>query len=192
MLFIAYFLYFTFPKFKKAATTSLSKCFNRSDLNNYFSIFLIPLSFLGLSILYKLQLNDFLAYFHSGDNIHLFFPPFQIFNFSQAWVGTFWLEEVIFVYLLGALGFMKLTKNKEYELAWFVGIFFASVLFVSHRDLIRYTLPIVPFLFAAFSKEVVSKEFKIAIFILLLPIYLFSLAYISQNVMPVSDWAPLL
>ena len=73
-----------------------------------------------------------------------------------------------------------------------MGIFFTTTLFVSHRDIIRYALPIFPFLFAAYSETIVKREFKIAIAFLVVPIYLFSLAYISQNVMPISDWAPLL
>ncbi|MEJ2441385.1 MAG: hypothetical protein P8Y06_00460, partial [Patescibacteria group bacterium] len=130
--------------------------------------------------------------FHSGDNIHLFFPPFQIFNYSAPWVGTFWLEEIIFVYLFAMLGLIKLVKKYGGAMAWFTGIFFISILFVSHRDLIRYSLPIIPFLLIAFQKTITKKEFKIVVLVLAIPIYLFSLAYISQNVMPISDWAPFL
>ena len=191
LLFIAYLLILLIPKLKEIATDLKSKI-SFPGMKKYLSISLIPLSLLGVFIFYKIRLNDFLAYFHSGDNIHLFFPPFQIFNYSAPWVGTFCLEEIIFVYLFGLLGLIKLIKMKEPELAWFVGIFFASVLFVSHRDLIRYSLPIVPFLLVAFSDTIVKKEFKYAMLILIIPIYLFSLAYISQNVMPISDWAPLL
>ena len=192
LLVIAYFLYLTLPKLKTLATITASKLATTVDFKKIFSICLIPIALLSVFIFYKIQLNDFLAYFHSGDNIHLFFPPFQIFNYSAPWVGTFWLEEVIFVYLFGILGLLKLIKMKETQIAWFVGIFFFSILFVSHRDLIRYSLPIVPFLFAAFSDTLVKKEFKLVMAILLIPIYLFSLSYISQNVMPISDWAPLL
>lgn len=192
LLFFAYLASLFLPKLKHAATTSFSKLFSTTDKKKLFSIFLIPLGLLIVFIIFKVQFNDFFAYFHSGDNIHLFFPPFQIFNYSQPWVGTFWLEEVLFVYLFGILGLLKLIKMKEYELAWFTGIFFLSIVFVSHRDVIRYALPIIPFLFVAFSKTITKREFKIAMVILIIPIYLFSLAYISQNVMPVSDWAPLL
>lgn len=192
ILFVAYFFALLLPKLKKAAQITSSKWFTTNDLKKYFSISLIPLSLLGLFFIYKIQLNDFFAYFNSGDNIHLFFPPFQIFDYSQPWVGTFWLEEVIFVYLFGLLGLTKLIKMKEYELALFVGVFFASIIFVSHRDLIRYSLPIVPFLYVAFSNTIVKREFKLAMAVLIIPIYLFSLAYISQNVMPIADWAPLL
>jgi Gpi18-like mannosyltransferase len=180
LLFIAYFFCCCLPSLKEFTKKSVSKTLLLPHFKKYKFILLIPLSLLIIFTLYHFQYGDFLAYFHSGDNIHLFFPPFQIFNYSASWVGTFWLEEIIFVYLFGILGLLRLIKQKD------------QILFVSHRDLIRYSLPIVPFLFAAFSKEMVKKEFKIAIAVLIIPIYLFSLAYISQNVMPIANWAPLL
>ncbi|MGB6838905.1 MAG: hypothetical protein WBE27_01340 [Microgenomates group bacterium] len=192
LLFVAYALAIIAPHYKKIATKHFKKWVKLFNLRKIYPIILIPISLLAIFILYKFTFNDFLAYFHSGDNIHLFFPPFQIFNYSAPWVGTFWLEEVIFVYLIGLLGLMKLIKQKETVLAWFVGIFFTSILFVSHRDIIRYSLPIVPFLLIAFSDTIIKKEFKIVMAVLVIPIYLFSLAYISQNVMPISDWAPFL
>lgn len=191
ILFVSYLAAIIFPKLSKAATQPFGKWIKSLELKKIFPILLIPLSLLGLFIFYKTNVGDFLAYFHSGDNIHLFFPPFQIFNYSQPWVGTFWLEEVIFVYLFGILGVLTLAKNKD-VIFWFTAIFFISTIFVSHRDIIRYSLPIVPFLIAAFSEALIKKEFKIAIGLLIIPIYLFSLAYISQNVMPISDWSPFL
>lgn len=192
LLFIAYSAAIVAPHFKKLATMSFRKWVKLLHFKRVYPIGLIPVSLLALFVLYQFTFNDFLAYFHSGDNIHLFFLPFSIFNYSAQWVGTFWLEEVIFVYLFGILGLLALIKQKRSVLAWFVGIFFVSTIFVSHRDLIRYSLPIVPFLFAAFSDTLVKREFKIAMAVLIIPIYLFSLAYISQNVMPISDWAPFL
>lgn len=192
LLFPAYFLATFIPDFKNMATATSSNIAKSLNFKKYISISLIPLALLAVFIFYKFQLADFFAYFHSGDNIHLFFPPFQIFNYAQPWVGTFWLEEVIFVYLFGILGLIKLAKSGENELAWVVGLFFTSTLFVSHRDLIRYSLPILPFLFAAFSETLTRKEFRLVFLTLAIPIYLFALAYISQNVMPISDWAPLL
>ena len=161
-------------------------------LREIWPIFLIPVSLTLIFVLFKIQLKDFFAYFHSGDNIHLIFPPFSIFNYSAPWVGTFWLEEIIFVYLFGILGLLRLIKQQENTLAWFTGIFLASLFFVAHRDLIRYALPIVPFILKAFSDVLATKEFKIALAFLAIPIYLFSLAYISQNIMPISNWAPFL
>ena len=192
LLFLAYTATIVAPHFKKIATVSFKRWLKLLHLEKVYPILLIPLSLLSVFIFYQIRMSDFLAYFHSGDNIHLFFPPFQIFNYSALWVGTFWLEEVIFVYLFGLLGLTNLIKQKQPILYWFVGIFFTSILFVSHRDIIRYSLPIVPFLLLSFSETITRKEFKLIMLILLIPIYLFSLAYISQNVMPVADWAPFL
>ena len=192
LLFVAYILVLVVPKVKQIATTSVSKWVNSVNVGKIYPIFLIPLSLLGLFIFYAFRYGDFFAYFRSGDNIHLFFPPFQIFNYNAPWVGTFWLEEIILVYLFGILGLIKLVKLKEPVLYWFYGVFFFSTLFVSHRDLIRYSLPLVPFLFVAFSEYVAKKEFRIVMAVLIIPIYLFSLAFISQNVMQISDWGPFL
>lgn len=192
LLFAAY-LAATLTPYAKNLVASSGVKFLKSDLiKKIYPSFLIPLALISVFLVFKFTYNDLWAYFHSGNNLHLFFPPFQIFNYSQPWVGTFWLEEVIFVYFFGILGLLQLIKQRKFVLAWFVGIFFFSTIFISHRDLIRYSLPIVPFLFVAFSESLVKKEFKLVIFFLAIPIYLFSIAFISQNVMPISNWAPFL
>lgn len=163
-----------------------------NNLIKYLPIVLIPLGLISVFSIYKLTYNDFFVYFKSGDNIHLFFPPFQIFNSSEPWVGTFWLEEIIFIYLVGILGIFKLYKEKMMNYFYFTLVFFLPLLFVSHRDLLRYSLPIVPFLILGFKDLLLNKEFKIALFILIIPIYLYSITFISQNTMPISNWAPFL
>ena len=157
-----------------------------------YPIFLIPLTLIGLYIFYGIRYGDFFAYFKSGNNIHLMFPPFQVFNPAQTWVGTFWLEEIIWIYLLGALALVFLLKQKQTVLASFVGVFFLSLLFVAHRDIARYSLPIFPFALISFNKILTTKEFKWVLLLLIVPIYLFSLAFISNNTTPISDWGPLL
>ena len=182
LLFVSYAAYIIFEYFKN----------QKISIKKYLPTLLIPLSLIGVFTLYFFLTGDFWAYFHSGDNIHLMFPPFSVFNFSAPWAGTFWLEEIIFIYLIGAVGVYKLLQKREYEIATFTAIFYFLTLFIAHRDLMRYTLPIVPFLFVAFSNILVKKEAKIAFTIIIIPIYLFSLAFISQNVMPISNWAPFL
>jgi len=192
LLFISYFLFIGYSLFKSKALKKFDDLGTKVNIGKYWGLVLIPISLIATFVIFKIRLNDFLAYFHSGDNIHLFFPPFQIFNYSSPWVGTFWLEEVIFVYLFGILGLLKLIEKKDMVTAWFVGVFFFLTLFISHRDIIRYSLPIVPFIIAGFSDFISKKEFKVAMILIIIPIYLFSLAYISQNTMPIPDWAPLL
>lgn len=184
LLFASYFVFYLieFIKNKKI----------NFNLKKTYPLILIPLGLVAVFTFYKVTMGDFFAYFHSGDNIHLGFPPFQIFNYSAPWVGTFWLEEIIFIYAVGAIGVVRLFQKKEYELAAFTGLFYFVILFVSHRDLIRYFLPAIPFLFVAYSDILAKKEFKIAAGLILIPVYLYSLAFLSQNVMPISNWAPFL
>jgi len=162
------------------------------NLKKSYPLLLIPSALTLVFLFYRFTQGDFFAYFHSGDNIHLGFPPFQIFNYASPWVGTYWLEEIIFIYAIGAIGIYKLFQKKEFELATFAGLFYLMILFVAHRDLLRYFLPVVPFLFVAFSDVLAKKEAKIALAVIIIPIYLYSLAFISNNVMPISNWAPFL
>ena len=189
LLFVAYLLAILVPTIK--SKVEINK-FVSHEIKKYWPILFIPLSLVLVFSLFGIQLKDFWAYFHSGDNIHLMFPPFSVFNYSAPWVGTFWLEEIVFIYLLGILGVLKLVKDKDYIVSWFTGIFILFILFVAHRDILRYALPIVPFIIKAYSNVLITKEFKIAFAVLIIPIFLFSLAYISQNTMPISNWAPFL
>jgi Gpi18-like mannosyltransferase len=192
LLFIAYSITIFIENLKKASRIQKNIRVKLSDILKYSPLCLIPLSLIMVFTIYQIKFNDFFAYFHSGDNIHLFFPPFQVFNYSAAWVGTFWLEEIIFIYLVSAWGVVKLIKGKKIVFASIAGIFLFSILFVSHRDILRYLLPAVPFLFLAYKDTVLKKEFKPIVFLIIIPIYLFSLAFISQNKMPIADWGPLL
>ena len=191
LLFTAYILAIFIPLIKNAITTN-KNILKLTEIKKYWPILFIPLALVLVFSLFGLQFKNFWAYFNSGDNIHLMFPPFSIFNYSAPWVGTFWLEEVVFIYLLGILGVLKLIKEKDHVVSWFAGIFILSILFVAHRDIVRYALPAVPFIIKAYSNTLITKEFKIAFAIIIIPIFLFSLAYISQNTMPISNWAPFL
>jgi len=191
LLFVAYILAIFAPVIKNAITTN-KNILKLTEIKKYWPILFIPLALVLVFSLFGLQFKNFWAYFNSGDNIHLMFPPFSIFNYSAPWVGTFWLEEVVFIYLLGILGVLKLIKEKDHVVSWFAGIFILSILFVAHRDIVRYALPAVPFIIKAYSNTLITKEFKIAFTIIIIPIFLFSLAYISQNTMPISNWAPFL
>ena len=155
-------------------------------------LLLMPLSALAVFFFYYLQTGNFLAYFQSGDNFHLVFPPFQAFATGRNWLGDFWLEDMVYVYLFGALTVVLLFKQKLYDLATFATIFFTATLFVAHRDLSRYSLPLMPFTIIAFAPFLEKKEFKIAFLIILPAIYFYTLNFILHNVAPIADWSPYL
>ncbi|QQG43534.1 MAG: hypothetical protein HYW45_00755 [Candidatus Daviesbacteria bacterium] len=154
---------------------------------SFYPFLTIPLTLLGIFYFYGIQYGDFLAYFHSGDNIHLTFPPFQIFNTKQYWVESIWLEDIVYIFLLGFLGGLLLFKEKVYPVAFFVLTYLFASIFVAHRDISRYTLPIAPFVIIAYEKVINTKYFKITLAILALGIYLYCQNYLINNIAPVPD-----
>lgn len=153
----------------------------------YFPLLLIPFGLLGIFYLYGQTYGDFWAYFKSGDNIHLTFPPFQVFNNHQFWVGDIWLEDIIYIFILGFLGGIMLLKQKLYTLAFFVLTYLAAATLVAHRDISRYLLPISPFILIAFEKILTSREFKIILPIILLAIYFYAQNFILANIAPIPN-----
>lgn len=153
----------------------------------YFPLLLIPLGLLGIFFLYGQTYGDFWAYFHSGDNIHLTFPPFQVFNKHAFWVGDIWLEDIVYIFILGFLGGVLLLKQKIYPLAFFALTYLAAATLVVHRDISRYLLPVSPFVLIAFEKVLTSREFKIILPIILLAIYLYSQNFLIANVAPLPN-----
>lgn len=191
LLFISYLFYLILPLIKNKIYF-MGRVIEKLDLRHTYPILLIPFGLVCVFTTFYFTQGNFWAYFNSGDNIHLFFPPFQIFNYAAPWVGTFWLEEVLFIYIIGALTVHRLFSKNEYVLASFALTFFVLTLFISHRDLLRYSLPLIPLVYVAFAESLIKKEFKIISMLIIIPVYLYSLAFISQNVMPISNWAPFL
>ncbi len=154
-------------------------------------VLLIPVAAIALFCFYQLQTGDFLAYFHSGDNIHLQLMPFKIFDSNQPWVGDFWLEDVLWIYLIGAVGVIAAwRKNQIFGL--FGAIFYLSLLFVSHRDISRYSLPLVPIVLFGLSDIFSKKEVRIIFVVILIPLFFYSLNFLSHNLVGIADWAPFL
>lgn len=190
LLFIAFGLYILWKSYNKNPGIFINQTIKKSL--SYFPLILIPAGLISIFFLYQVTYNDFFAYFHSGDNIHLTFPPFQVFNKNQFWVGDIWLEDVVYVYLLGLFsGIMLLKSDRSHNLpsgAKILGIYvltyIGASLFVAHRDISRYVLPIFPFALIAFEKVLVSREFKIVLVIISLGIYLYAQNFILQNTAP--------
>lgn len=159
---------------------------------------LMPVTLLGLFGFYALQYGDFWAYFNSGDNLHLFFPPFQIFSNMQSWISEIWREDIIYQYLFYGLGLALLSKSKIGTRDWgelaalaFTVIYGSVLLLVSHRDLARYALPIAPLILAGYRQ--VAEKIKIIEWkwasILLIPIFLLGWQFVLGNMQPINDWS---
>jgi len=165
----------------------------KKAIKNFWPILITPLGLIAVFCVYKLTAGDFLAYFKTGDNIHLFWPPFQVFNFHGQWTQSIWLEDVYLNYLLGAIFLLILWgKYKANILFIFPAVFYFSTCFIAHRDISRYLLPAVPFLLLGGEKFFTSKKFLVPLLLLLPALYLYAINFISFNVMPLSDWTPYL
>lgn len=185
LLFIALVFYLIWQIFQKREKNILRRTI--STAVTYSPLLLIPATLLGVFYWYLLTYHDFFAYFHSGDNIHLTFPPYQVFNKNQFWVGSIWLEDIIYISILGFLGGVMLLKQKLYPLAFFVLTYLGASILIAHRDISRYILPISPFVLIAFEKVLVSKEFKIVLAIVALAIYLYAQNFLIANTAPVPN-----
>jgi 4-amino-4-deoxy-L-arabinose transferase-like glycosyltransferase len=170
----------------------LEKIIKTKKINwRWIGVFLIPLGLLAVFVIYAFQYKDFFAYFNSGDNIHLFYP-FSVFNYKANWVGTAWLEEMIFYFFLYALTVYSWKDSKYRSFFYFSVIFYTAILFVQHKDIPRYSLPLWPMALISFEKFFTSKKFLIVFLFLLPAIYLFAWNFIVYNIMPISNWQPYL
>ena len=185
LLFIALALYVHYKLYLQSKLIGFKKAW-LTHLK-YFPLILIPIGLIGIFYLYRQAYGDFWAYFKSGDNIHLTFPPFQVFNKGEFWVGDIWLEDIIYIFILGFLGGVILLKQKLNPLAFFVLTYLTAATLVVHRDISRYVLPISPFILIAFEKTLTSREFKIILPIILLAIYLYAQNFILQNTAPIPN-----
>lgn len=187
LLFIAFSIFIIRKSFSKDFGKFIIQTF-KNYFFNYLPLMLIPLGLFLIFALYQYTYNDFFAYFHSGDNIHLTFPPFQVFNINQFWVGDIWLEDIVYIYLLGFLAGIMLLKSSNLKVAGiYVLTYMGASLFVTHRDISRYILPIFPFALIAFEKILVSKEFKMVLGIILLGVYLYAQNFILANTAPIPN-----
>ena len=157
----------------------------------WIGIVLIPLGLLAVFGLYAFQYGDFFAYFNTGGVVPMPYP-FSVFNFRAKWVGTAWIEEMVFYFFLYALTVCNLKDSRYRSFFYFSLVFYTAVIFVQHKDIPRYSLPLWPMALISLEKFFTSKKFLI-IFILLLPaIYLFAWNFIIYNIMPISNWQPYL
>lgn len=151
---------------------------------------LLPIALLSLFGYYGISYGDFFAYFNSGDNLHLFFPPFSIFSNTQNWINDMWREDLVYLYLFYTTGVL-LVDSKYSLIKIFSWVYGSTLLLVAHRDLARYSLPLAPIVILGYERVIVqvpTKYLKLA-FLLLIPIYLLGWQFVLKNVQPINDWS---
>ena len=155
------------------------------------SLFLgfIPLGLVAVFGLYAIQYNNFFAYFNTGGVVPMPYP-FAVFNFQARWVNDLWLEDIVFYFFLYGMTVMTLWQSKFRSFFYFSVVYFVLAVFVQHRDLSRYMLPLWPFAVMAFEKIFSSPTFRTVFWFLLPAIYLYAINFTLYNILPISDWRP--
>lgn len=155
----------------------------------YLPYLIMPIALISLFVFYGVQYRDPLAYFHSGDNLHLFFPPFQIFSNTASWISDMWREDIIYLYLFYGIGIAMIDARWAIVKKWGI-VYGLTLLFVAHRDLARYALPIAPVAMVGFAPvlEKIPTKYWIGAAILIIPIYLFGWQFVLNNIQPIANW----
>jgi len=187
LLFGAYFIQFIFHNLLTKNRKDLMK-----QLNNFVPYLLIPLALIGLWIFYGHQFGSIWAYFQVGGNINIHWP-FSVFGSHMDWVTGIWNEDLIYLFTLiigGGIAFLH--KYKWNTSGIFVAIYGLFVIFVAHRDLARYSLPIMPFVIAGLSPILEYRYIKYIILVMIIPICLYAWQFVLVNYQPIMDWTRLL
>jgi len=163
----------------------------KQNLFSFVPLLGIPLALILVFTLYYIQYNDFFAYFHTGGSVPMPYP-FAVFNASAKWVGTAWLEDILFYFALYLATAVALWKSKHRSFFYFSALFCCSLLFIQHRDISRYSLPIWPLAAVVFEHIFTSKKALIVGGILLVGIYMYTWNFLGANGMPISEWLPFL
>jgi hypothetical protein len=178
---------FLFPAFAFAAWEKWRH--DKKDTLKYLWLLLIPLTVLGLCLFYYYRVGDFFAFLNAqkGNKLSLGLP-FMQFNFSNPWVNTGYVEDIVF-YIIGMFVLIFALKDTK-ERAWLYFTIFYSIflLCIPQRDINRLTFPLLPIFLLQFEQFFTSKVFKWALICALPAIYLYTLNFVMTNQAPLADW----
>jgi hypothetical protein len=107
-------------------------------------------------------------------------------------VGTAWLEDILFYFALYISTVVVLWNSKHRSFFYFTLTFLTATLFVQHRDISRYSLPLWPMAVIAFEHIFTSKRALLVGGVLIFGIYMYTWNFLGSNVMPISEWLPFL
>lgn len=169
----------------------------KETLRNLTPYLLMPLTLVALWGYYGIVYGDILAYFKVGGNLNLYIPPFMVFGSELPWVSGFWREDIMYLYIFIMMGVGLLWERSRRELnlrliAIFSSIYAFSLFFVAHRDVSRYSILIAPLLVLGYGPYIIKSRFYWLLYVLLIPLVLYSWNFILGNIQPIADWTPFL
>lgn len=173
------FAFFIFEIFQKKINYKLF-------ISRYFPFILVPLALVSVFTLYLIQYGDFFTFFHSiGIYHHLQLPPYKVFSYIHITESiNIWKELYIYLYLILFASILALFQKKLYFYAFIALAFFLPIPFLVHADLSRYSLPLIPFIYIAFSQLIESKIFRYSLLFVLPAIFVQAINFTLLNLSP--------
>ncbi len=138
---------------------------------------------------YQTKTGKFLIFFEAQkvNKLQLSFPYSQ-FDFNQTWIGSIWLEDIIFYFLILFASAAYLYQSKKILYSFAVFIYAVFLIFIPQRDLTRFSASVMPFVFWAAAPILEKKYFRVAFIIILPAVYFYTLNFILNNQAPVTEW----
>lgn len=162
----------------------------RPNFNMIFATIMGIVGYCVVALYFMIFSGDFNAYFEgqkiAGMSAQL---PFMMFNYSQKWVGTGWMEAPAIYFIALFAVSTKLFQIKKYAYAIFVVVYTAMLSLIPQVDIMRLAYPVAPFFYYAFADKMSTKTTKIALILSIPVIYLFALNFIITNQAPITDWS---
>jgi len=129
---------------------------------------------------YYARYGDFWIYFHAGSETTLTFMPYGNFNFLNPRVASFFLDDFIIIFLTSYItAFILWKKNRLFSL--YTAVFTGLLIFIDHRDLMRYAAPLFPMWLAALAPLVKKKAFRYSFLLIVPAIYFYAYNFIQFN-----------
>ncbi|MCX7996250.1 MAG: hypothetical protein N2691_00620 [Patescibacteria group bacterium] len=159
----------------------------------YLWLGIMPAALLGLCFLYFFRTGDFFAFLNAqkGNGLEMTIP-FAQFNFTNPWVSTGWVEDVLIYVVFLFFLVISLKDSKERSWFWFALFYTVFILCIPQRDINRLAYPLSPIFLLQFQGFFTSKAFKWALILALPAVYLYTINFLLTNQAPVSDWSAFL
>jgi hypothetical protein len=87
----------------------------------------------------------------------------------------------------------KLKNDESVRVVAIYGlVYLTALLFIVHRDIARYALPIAPLAILGYGVSYTPKKIPWLLLLILLPVLFYSWNFVQGNVQPIADWTPFL
>lgn len=154
----------------------------KTTIRTYSPYLLAPLSVLAVFTLYYFRTGNFWAFFEAISlTKNLQAIPFATFTFPSANIETFWQEINAVDYVIYLSAALMLFRKKLWQYGVISLTFFVPLIFLQHSDISRYAIPLLPFVFIAYSDLLEKKEFTLATLLMSPAIYLYAINFMDHN-----------